>query len=81
MRRYIQNLLIICALAAQALAQPDATMLSDGQLHVVLCGTGSPLPDATRASACVAVVAGGDFVLLDAVHFGPENISSLKHQS
>jgi ribonuclease Z len=41
------------------------SMLTDGQLHVVLCGTGSPLPDATRAQACTAVIAGGEFVLVD----------------
>ncbi len=40
-------------------------MLSDGQLHVVMCGTGSPLADATRASACVAVIAAGEVVLID----------------
>ncbi|MGH9801462.1 MAG: hypothetical protein ACRD82_13945, partial [Blastocatellia bacterium] len=45
--------------------QTDMAMLSDGQLHVVMCGTGSPLADATRASACVAVIAGGEVVLID----------------
>lgn len=45
--------------------QGDNNLLSDGQMHVVLCGTGSPLPDATRACACVAVIAGGEFVLID----------------
>jgi ribonuclease Z len=42
-----------------------AGLLSDGQLHVVLCGTGSPLPDANRAQACTAIIAGGEFVLVD----------------
>ena len=28
--------------------------LDDGALHVVLCGTGSPLPDPTSAAACTA---------------------------
>jgi ribonuclease Z len=46
-------------------ATPDAGWLSDGQLHVVLCGTGSPLPDANRAEACTAIIAGGEFVLVD----------------
>jgi len=58
----------IVASAQQApggVPQGDNSLLSDGQLHVVLCGTGSPLPDATRASACVAVLAGGEFVLID----------------
>jgi ribonuclease Z len=41
------------------------SLLGDGQMHVVLVGTGSPLPDATRASACTAVFAGGEFVLID----------------
>lgn len=46
-------------------ATPDAGWLNDGQLHVVLCGTGSPLPDANRAEACTAIIAGGEFVLVD----------------
>src|SRR5438046_2485058 len=46
-------------------AATDAALLNDGQLHVVLCGTGSPLPDATRAQACTAIIAGGEFVLVD----------------
>lgn len=37
----------------------------DGQLHVVLCGTGSPLPDANRAQACTAIIAGKEFILVD----------------
>jgi len=54
-----------------AFGQPAAppagsSVLSDGQLHVVLCGTGSPLTDAQRASACVAVAGGGEFILFDA---------------
>jgi ribonuclease Z len=32
---------------------------------VVLCGTGSPLPDAQRAGPCTAVVAGGRIYLVD----------------
>jgi len=34
-------------------------------LHVVLCGTGSPLADASRAAACTAVLAAGQFYLVD----------------
>ena len=40
-------------------------MLTSPDLQVVLCGTGSPLADANRASACTAVVAGGEVVLVD----------------
>lgn len=60
--------LILVALAlsahSQTPANPDA-MLSDGQMHIVLVGTGSPLPDATRAASCTAVLAGGELVLID----------------
>ncbi len=56
-------LMMVGAVSAQQ--QADIAMLSDGQLHVVMCGTGSPLADATRASSCVAVVAGGEVVLID----------------
>ncbi len=52
--------------AAQQAAQDDRVeWLDDGALHVVLCGTGSPIPAEGRASACTAVIAGGHFVLVD----------------
>ena len=56
---------LLALASARAQQPPDLAMLTDGKLHVVMCGTGSPLPDANRASACVAVVAGGEFVLID----------------
>ena len=34
-------------------------------LHVVLCGTGSPIADASRAAACTAVLAAGQLYLVD----------------
>lgn len=46
--------------------QPDLAALTDGQLHVILVGTGSPIADAARAQACTAVIAGGEFILIDA---------------
>ncbi len=51
--------------AARALAGDRTDLLDDGALHVVLCGTGSPLADADRAGPCTAVLAGGHFVLVD----------------
>ena len=52
--------------AAQRALQPLRTeWLDDGALHVVLCGTGSPLPSRERAAACTAVIAGGHFLLVD----------------
>ena len=43
----------------------DASVLTSGDMTVVLCGTGSPLPDHERAGGCTAVIAGGEFVLVD----------------
>jgi ribonuclease Z len=58
---------LIDAAAARAATAPDhREWLGDGALHVVLCGTGSPLPSAERAGPCTAVIAGGHFLLFDA---------------
>lgn len=51
--------------AARGLAGDHTELLDDGKLHVVLCGTGSPIADPDRASACTAVLAGGHFVVVD----------------
>jgi len=47
------------------LDESNSRLLKDGALHIVLCGTGSPLPDPDRASACTAVIAAGHVVLID----------------
>lgn len=49
-------------------------LLDDGQLHVVMCGTGSPIAAENRAAACTAVLAGGHFFLVDA---GPGAVHNL----
>lgn len=41
-----------------------AAQLGDG-LHVYMCGTGSPLPDADRAGPCIGVLAGNDAFVFD----------------
>jgi ribonuclease Z len=50
----------------RTLTRVDDSMLSDGKLHVVLCGTAAALPDKDRAGPCTAVIAGGQFLLVDA---------------
>ena len=62
------SLLLLLAVSTSALAQQSGATtptFDDGQLHVVLCGTGSPLPDANRAQACTAIISGNEFVLVD----------------
>src|SRR3974390_1565584 len=48
--------------------------LGDDGLHVILCGTASPLPDGNRAKACTMVVAGGRAYVVDT---GPESWKQL----
>ncbi len=51
--------------AARNLVADHTEFLTDGNLHVILCGTGSPVIDRDRAAACTAVIAGNHFVLVD----------------
>ena len=43
----------------------NETVLNEDALHVVLCGTGSPMPDPDRAQACAIVYAGGKVFVVD----------------
>jgi ribonuclease Z len=61
--------------AARAAVQPPhVEWLDDDALHVILCGTGSPIPAEGRAGPCTAVMAGGHFVLVDV---GPGSFHSI----
>ena len=48
--------------------------LPDG-LHAAFCGTGSPLPDRTRAGPCLAVIAGERLFVFDAGEGASETLS------
>ncbi|MBW1804284.1 MAG: MBL fold metallo-hydrolase [Deltaproteobacteria bacterium] len=45
--------------------QEQEQILSDGKMHVILVGTGGPLSNTERISTSTAVVAGGEFILVD----------------
>lgn len=49
---------------AAALDRDEIAALPDG-LHVAMCGTGSPLPDPSRAGPCTAVIAGDRLFVVD----------------
>ncbi len=40
-------------------------ILEDPQMHVVLVGSGGPMNNEDRLSACTAIIAGGEFILVD----------------
>jgi ribonuclease Z len=61
----LQDRVVRAAIGRMVASQPDE-LFAGGALRVLLCGTGSPLPHATRAKACVAVFAGGRFWIVDA---------------
>jgi ribonuclease Z len=39
--------------------------IDDGDLHVILPGTGSPIADPTRAGPCAVILAGGEYLVVD----------------
>jgi ribonuclease Z len=51
--------------AVKATYGTDATADLDDGLHVILCGTGSPLPDPARSGPCTLVIAGKQVFLVD----------------
>lgn len=59
---------------AQRMGQDNSALLADDALRVAVCGTSAPLPSKTRAKACVAVIAGGKFYIVDV---GPESVENL----
>lgn len=60
--------------AARQIASGNAGLLKDDALRVGVCGSSAPLPSTKRAKACVAVMAGGKFYLVDV---GPESVENL----
>lgn len=62
------------AMAADPLAE-----LPDG-LNVGLCGTGSPMPDPTRAGPCVAIVAGKRLFVVDSGSGSTRNLALMDLQ-
>lgn len=58
----------------RALGHDGIAALPDG-LHVGLCGSGSPMPDPTRAGPCVAVVAGKRLFVVDSGQGSTRNLA------
>ena len=58
----------------RAMGPDPIAALPDG-LHVGLCGSGSPMPDPTRAGPCTAVVAGRQLFVIDSGTGSTKNLS------
>jgi ribonuclease BN (tRNA processing enzyme) len=61
----VQDALIRRAMVNQIAKADNAAVFKDDALHILLCGTGSPIPDPKRADACTAIIAGGHVVIID----------------
>ncbi len=62
--------------ARRAMAADQFASLPDG-LHAAFCGTGSPMPDPERAGPCLAVIAGGRMILVDAGEGAARNLNAM----
>lgn len=56
---------VIYARAIEARVGGDVTTGLPDELHLYLCGTGSPLPDAGRAGPCATIIAGRQIYVVD----------------
>lgn len=53
------------AIAAHEVRRPAPVLAKDDELSVLLCGTGTPLPDRRRAGPCALVAAGPHLYVID----------------
>lgn len=58
----------------QGMSNQLVASVPDG-LHVGLCGSGSPMPDATRSGPCVLVIAGKQVFVVDVGEGGPRKLA------
>jgi len=64
-------------IAAKRMELNIINRLEDG-LHLVLCGSGSPLPDPDRSGPCVMIIAGDTMVVVDAGSGGSGNLGAMQ---
>ena len=67
---------LVSAAVKRQRSDTTGEILSDDAINIFLCGTGSPLPDASSAAACTAVVAGGKLYVID-VGPGSQEVAQL----
>lgn len=75
--RTVGDRLILKLMQKQVVANLSGTSFAafaDG-LNIVLCGSGSPFPDVTRAGPCVAVIAGQQVLIIDSGSGSARNLA------
>jgi len=68
--------LLLGRVAAERAGRDATVGLADG-LHVIICGSGSPLPDPGRAGPCTMVIAGRHIFVVDAGEGGGRNLARM----
>ena len=68
------GLMLVRRFIDQGMSNQLVTTVPDG-LHVGLCGSGSPMPDATRSGPCVLVIAGRQAYVVDVGEGGPRKLA------
>jgi len=56
---------IVHRMAAGIFASTRSDLFNEDALRAIACGTASPVADPNRAAACIAVIAGGKFYVVD----------------
>ncbi len=62
----------------KGLNRQTVEMLNDGKLHIVLVGSGGPMNNTERVSTCTAIIAAGEFILVDV---GPGSVRNADFQN
>ncbi len=68
------GLRLVSRMTYTAMSRQFVGSLPDG-LHAGLCGSGSPMPDATRSGPCVVVIAGRQVFVVDVGEGGPRTLA------
>jgi len=61
--------------ATRLVGETRTDLFSDDALRAFVCGSGSPMPDANRAKACIGVIAGGKVYFVDT---GPQSYGNVQ---
>ncbi len=59
---------------AQRMSNPPTDLFAEDALRVTLCGSAAPMPIRNKAAACVMVIAGGKFYIVDTGNRSTNNL-------
>jgi ribonuclease Z len=66
------------AIQREAKNSVDDSYFEDDKLHIILGGTGTPIPDPNRMPACIAIIVNGRIMLVDTGYGAMSTLQSMK---